>query len=179
MPKLALGHRIAPAGMSRGLSSLPMATLWCSVRSAPVHTPSRLIILTVLGCVVTLWMHLKVISEANRRDNWRAAHARSKAQRNRVSYEFLAARRLLALVHKPYIIKLTRIGPGDPLDSDNLQRAFKACRDEVAKCLGVDDGDTESIRFRYSQTVGAQFMVRIRIGCLPLISTRPNKEMKA
>ncbi len=115
------------------------------------------------GGVVTLWMPLKVISEANRRDNWRAAHARGKAQRVRIGQEFLLARQLLRFVRKPYIVKLTRIGPGDPLDGDNLQRAFKAARDEVAKCLGVDDGDKTAIRFRYSQSVGRQFMVRISI----------------
>jgi hypothetical protein len=53
----------------------------------------------------------------------------------------------------PCIVLLTRFGPRN-LDDDNLAAAFKHFRDGVADFLGVDDGDTSRVRFRYAQERG-------------------------
>ena len=58
---------------------------------------------------------------------------------------------------------LTRIGKRD-LDGDNLQAAFKHCRDQVAAECGIDDGSARW-DWRYSQERGAP-AIRIRLEVL-------------
>ena len=41
----------------------------------------------------------------------------------------------------PVVVTLTRLAPGNPMDSDNLSSACKPVRDAVALWLGVADGD--------------------------------------
>jgi len=50
------------------------------------------------------------------------------------------------------VIKLTRIGPRE-MDSDNVQGALKAIRDEIALRLGLDDGD-KRYTWEYEQRIG-------------------------
>ena len=88
---------------------------------------------------------IRVISEANTQCHWAVRQKRFKAQR-------LAVRSKLNRRMKPsppLIVKLTKFGCGI-LDTDNLAGSFKAVRDEIAKWLGVDDGDT-SVKYEYSQ----------------------------
>jgi len=47
-------------------------------------------------------------------------------------------------------VTLTRESAG-VLDTDGLQAALKSVRDGVADALGIDDGDTERLEFRYQQ----------------------------
>jgi len=51
------------------------------------------------------------------------------------------------------------------MDDDNLARAFKAIRDSIANKLGVDDGETDKIRFRYDQiAIGKhKYLVKVNI----------------
>ncbi len=89
---------------------------------------------------------VRIVSEANRRDGWRKGHERSAQQRDTVKLVLNRARSKPSL---PCTIELTRIGP-KTLDGDNLQRAAKACRDQIAAWLGVDDGDAR-VTWSYSQ----------------------------
>jgi crossover junction endodeoxyribonuclease RusA len=50
----------------------------------------------------------------------------------------------------PVVVTMTRVSPGT-LDDDNLASACKAARDGIADALGIDDGDTERLRFVYRQ----------------------------
>lgn len=90
---------------------------------------------------------IKTISENNAREKWQVRHRRRVMQRERVHLHWLAHR--ACKVAAPYTITLTRIA-GRKLDGDNLQGALKAVRDQVAKELGINDGD-EAHEWLYDQ----------------------------
>ena len=90
---------------------------------------------------------VKTISENNAREHHMARHRRRSMQRERVHLHWLAHR--ACKVAAPYTITLTRIA-GRKLDGDNLQGALKAVRDQVAKELGINDGD-EAHEWLYDQ----------------------------
>lgn len=54
----------------------------------------------------------------------------------------------------PCTVLLTRVAPSNGLDDDNLAGSLKSVRDEVARWLGVDDRDRNTVRYRYSQRRG-------------------------
>ena len=96
---------------------------------------------------VTARLPMRLPSLANARMHWRQLAATKKAQR---SYAALALRTTgrAFFAHWKVLrgneamrmrVVLTRSGPR-ALDSDNLQGAFKAVRDQVAEFLGLDDG---------------------------------------
>lgn len=58
-------------------------------------------------------------------------------------------------------VTLTRIAPSKGLDGDNCVSSLKACRDEVAHWLGIDDGD-QRLHFVYEQERGP-WAVRIEV----------------
>jgi hypothetical protein len=105
---------------------------------------------------------VRLQSQINTAANWRARAAQVKAQRRLIGLLWLANRPRGALTpHPPFVVTLTRIGPR-PVDDDNLRGAFKAPRDELAACLGVDDGDTASVTWVYAQERGL-FGIRVKI----------------
>lgn len=73
---------------------------------------------------------LQLLSEANERGRWFAGARRTKEHR-RLVHLHLRTRRAPSL---PAVVTLVRIAP-QPLDDDNLARALKAIRDEVAVWL--------------------------------------------
>ncbi len=79
---------------------------------------------------------LRLVSEANQRGAWHAGAARAAKQRKVVGLMLRTRRK----VPVPCDVTITRIAHRS-LDGDNLARAAKAVRDEVAAWLGVDDGD--------------------------------------
>jgi hypothetical protein len=126
---------------------------------------------------VFLTLPLRLLSEANTRDGWRAKAKRTKDQR-RVTGMATRARLVAAWPDRPctrayrdraeqkkvtfaLTVTLTRLGPRT-LDTDNLARACKAVRDGVADALGVNDGDSR-IAWRYEQVKGSAYAVEIRI----------------
>ena len=100
---------------------------------------------------LSLTLPTATVSEANRREHWRARWKRAKAQRAAAYFTVKAA--LPAQARPPYRVSLTRRGPRK-LDGDNLQSALKAIRDGVADALDVNDGDSKAVRFTYRQTAG-------------------------
>lgn len=104
---------------------------------------------------------VKVISEANARERWQIAHGRSKKQRATVKLSLGIGAMADRKPRAPCVIRLVRIAPR-ALDSDNLQRAFKAVRDEVAAWLGVDDRDPRVFWAYGEQRAGKkQYGIRI------------------
>jgi len=95
---------------------------------------------------ILLSLPIKIVSEANNREHWAAKHRRKKAQQE----EIWAAWPRRQKVQLPCKVIFTRYGQ-KMLDGDNLQNAFKGCRDMVAKLIGVDDGQTDLITFVYEQ----------------------------
>ncbi len=102
---------------------------------------------------------LRLVSEANQREHWRTKHRRKKAQQIIVLAE-------LSKHPKPELparITLTRIALRR-LDTDNAAGSFKHVQDEIARWMGVDDGD-ERYDWQYRQEKGdpKQYAVRIEI----------------
>lgn len=88
----------------------------------------------------------------NAREHWRATASRVKSEKGMVYYSL--RQRGVVMPDLPCVVTLTRQAPSKGLDSDNLQGALKAVRDEVANWLGVDDGDTKTVRYEYAQCRG-------------------------
>lgn len=100
---------------------------------------------------------LRLVSEANARGSWHAGAARAAEQR-RATWLALRPHRPVGV---PCVVRIVRIAPS-ALDDDNLARAAKAVRDEVASWLGVDDRDAR-VSWCVAQTKGAvrEYAVRI------------------
>lgn len=81
----------------------------------------------------------------NGREHHMARHRRVKREREAVSW-MLRGKPPAA----PLVVTLTRVSPSSGLDDDNLVGAMKACRDQIAQWLGIDDGDP-SVQYRYAQ----------------------------
>jgi hypothetical protein len=100
---------------------------------------------------------IRIESEMNRREHWAKRKKRFDAQRSGVWCArppgiLRCAGRWHASGRQPLAVTLTRIGPRK-LDSDNLASGFKAVRDEIARIIGIDDGDSR-ITWRYDQRKG-------------------------
>lgn len=101
---------------------------------------------------------LRLWSEMNCRDHWRARKRRFDDQR--IIVRCLWPRPLCRDYGERLAVTITRYGPRR-LDSDNLASSAKAVRDEIAHILGIDDG-SDRIEWRYAQEEGA-YGVRITI----------------
>ena len=106
-------------------------------------------------------LDIHTISEANNREHWAKKHKRSSAQRE---IAMLVCKSELS-EHKPdfsypVLVKLTRFGKRK-LDDDNLGRSFKAIRDGIADALGIDDGDTDKLRFFCTQEHSKVYSVKV------------------
>lgn len=108
-----------------------------------------------------LRLHLPIVtvSEANRasHEDWHIRASRAKAQRGAAKLCMLAHRALLAELHRPLTIVLTRIGPRS-LDTDNLAAALKAVRDGITDALAAalpakdrPKNDSDGLHWLYSQ----------------------------
>ena len=89
---------------------------------------------------------IKTVSEANQREHWRVRHERKKLQQSHFSVLWKYYKPVINL---PAEITFARHSCKE-LDSDNLAGAFKHVQDQLAKELGVDDGDG-SVKWRYEQ----------------------------
>ena len=94
-----------------------------------------------------------------------------KAQRKAVRAAWLAAG--YATPPFPLVVTMTRVygaGRSKPMDpSDNLPRAFKAVQDELAACIGVDDGEIDKVQWCHEQRFEiGQNIVEVRV-----LSTAP------
>jgi hypothetical protein len=89
-----------------------------------------------------------------------ARHRRVRSERLATAWALTAAR----IPHRlgPCTVRLTRLARGK-LDSDNLQGAFKAVRDEIAAYLRTNDGPKGGIEWVYGQGYAKQASVIIDI----------------
>ena len=74
----------------------------------------------------------------------------------------LATQAKRTVIPLPCRVTLTRSGPSQGLDSDNLQGSLKGVRDAVAAYLGADDADPR-IEWAYTQRRTRTWEVRIHI----------------
>ena len=106
---------------------------------------------------------LRIHSEANQREHWATKAKRVKMKRGVVGHA-LWFRELILKRPRPELpvtVIFTRLA-ARRLDDDNLCGGFKACRDEVASWLGVNDNDPR-VTWRYAQERGKGFACRIEI----------------
>lgn len=114
----------------------------------------------------SLTIPMRIPSVANLREHWASRARRVKAQRRVVaaywrSRDAFALRALAAV--RPIVVRLERIAPRE-LDSDNSVAALKACRDQVADELGVDDRDgSGGVSWAYGQAKGPPKTHAVRI----------------
>ena len=105
---------------------------------------------------------LRVDSETNGREGWKAKWARKKKQKEAVAIAWLWAKAKPGFeLSLPCAVRFTRVGP-KRLDGDNLSESFKACRDQMAREIGVDDGD-ERIRWEYEQVAVGKRVYAVRV----------------
>lgn len=122
---------------------------------------------------ITVTVPFALPSAANLREHWATRARRERQQRQWAGValrtegrEFLRQWRVMA--GNPRLkmhCLLTRVG-ARKLDSDNVARAFKAVRDEVAACVGIDDGNEGPDGFwqwEYAQQTATTACVRIRL----------------
>lgn len=101
---------------------------------------------------------IRLESVANKREHWTMRKFRNDSQCNVVE-----KCRELWDIPLPWRVTLTRIGPREKeLDGDNLQSAFKAIRDRIARCVGVDDKEGRGITWEYRQEHG-EYAIKIEI----------------
>ena len=99
---------------------------------------------------------LRLVSEANARGSWHGGASRAAQQRRTVALFFRSLRCAV-----PCNVRIIRVAPSR-LDDDNLARAAKAVRDEIASWLGVDDADPR-VSWSVAQTKGGvrEYAVRV------------------
>ena len=107
--------------------------------------------------VSTRVFNAHVPSAANLREHWRVRAKRTSDQR--LSGFCFGA---VCKEPLPVVVTLTRIA-SRPLDSDNLQSAFKAFRDGIADAHGVDDKDESVIKWVYAQRKGKPREVAVEV----------------
>lgn len=109
----------------------------------------------------SFYVPTKLVSEANMREHWAIKNKRKKSQQRAVELVWLAQRIRVA---PPVVVHLTRVGVRK-LDSDNLAGSCKGVRDQIAKMIGVDDGDERKVRWEYSQRKGLpkEYGLEVRI----------------
>ncbi len=107
--------------------------------------------------IVVVIPGMKLHSEANMRCDWIARSRIAKAQRSEIA--------AIVSGHKPpplpVSVVIERSGPRR-LDSDNLAISAKHARDEIAKWLGVDDGDESVAKWSVVQKIG-EYAVSISV----------------
>lgn len=110
----------------------------------------------------SIFIPLKIVSEANLREHWRISYKRHKDQKNVVSFELIVRyvpRKL------PVTVTLTRVSPRT-LDDDNLLTSLKYIRDAIAEYFvpGLQPGRADNdnrITWKYSQDKSVHKGVRL------------------
>ena len=112
--------------------------------------------------MIAILLPIRTESEANVRECWQSKHRRAKSQRG-ITKMVLHGQRWKMRGGEAYSVILTRIAPRG-LDGDNLQRSFKAIRDQVAEEIGIDDGD-DRLTWFYQQEKGKpkEYAVRVEV----------------
>lgn len=104
---------------------------------------------------------LRTVSESNARGHWATKARRAKQQRTTTGL-VVSGHLAHVGVSLPCVVVLTRHGPSQGLDDDNLRGSLKAVRDGVADALRVDDRDNR-VTWTYGQRRSKTWGVEIRV----------------
>lgn len=102
---------------------------------------------------------LRLASEQNLRESWQATMRRKKSQQTVVRHALLGTR--VGLLYAPLKVTFTRCGP-KLFDDDGNVAAHKHVRDQVARTIGIDDGDVR-LRWVYAPQKIGPYAVTILI----------------
>ena len=94
--------------------------------------------------------NIRLGSGGNDRKHWRAADRQKRTEKIAIAWALLG-REKPAL---PCVVTITRVSPGNGLDSDNNVAACKYVRDAIADWIGIDDKDEHIVAWRYAQARG-------------------------
>ena len=103
------------------------------------------------GFLIRISVPVRTQSELNTRGHWASRAQRFKKHRVAVRWAWRNAG-VGESPKLPICVTLVRIAPRR-MDDDNLAGSMKAVRDEVAACLGIDDGDP-GVTWVYQQEKG-------------------------
>src|SRR5450631_3075163 len=102
---------------------------------------------------------MRLRTQTNNTGHWSNRHREVKRTHEAVAICWLAAIGREKLL-PPFLVTLTRVGPRR-VDSDNVVSSAKHVRDQIAHCLGIDDGDPR-IEFVYAQEIGP-YAVKVKV----------------
>lgn len=105
-----------------------------------------------------LILPIRTVSAMNAREHWRPKAKRVKQERETTAWML----RGKVCPSIPCTVTLTRMGPSNGLDDDNLASSNKGIRDEIAKWLGVDDR-SPLVMWRNGQERAKDWAVRVEI----------------
>jgi len=106
--------------------------------------------------LLTVGFPMRTTTGQNARACWQVRARRAKVERANTGFflRSLAGEEMLSLWNSlPLVVTLTRTGPRQ-CDDDNLVGGLKHVRDGVADFLGVDDGNTRRVTWKYAQKRG-------------------------
>lgn len=101
---------------------------------------------------------IRTVSALNAREHWRARARRVKAEREATSWVLRGQEYPVP----PCTVTMTRAGPSNGLDDDNLRGAMKGVRDQIALWLGIDDRDPR-VTWGYGQRRAKEWAVEVEI----------------
>lgn len=131
--------------------------------------------LATMRALPGLFVPLVTVSEMNQREHWSARAGRVKAQRQTIALALLAWDQFNDLQSRfqRYVnhaepvrlqVTLTRYAPGLLDPGDGLNSAFKGCRDEIARFVGLDDrSDKYAWIYRQEKCKRGRYGVRIEM----------------
>jgi hypothetical protein len=99
---------------------------------------------------ITFTLPLHTVSANVRDSHWSKRHKRVKGERNEIGKACMAYGVKPLKDGETATVTLRRIAPRKLDLGDNLAYALKPTRDEVARALGIDDGDPR-VTWEYSQ----------------------------
>lgn len=104
---------------------------------------------------------IRTVSGMNAREHWRVRAKRVKAEREATHYAIRQSANGMPML--PLKVSMTRIGPSNGLDDDNLSSSLKAVRDQIAHWLGVNDRKSDLVQYICDQERGKAWLVRVVI----------------
>ena len=119
------------------------------LRANPTVMPNRTAKDAEIVSEIQFEFPLRVVSEANQHEHWTAKGKRKVAQQMETEAMWIYHVRQ-RIIKTPCVVTFTKFGVSE-LDSDNLVGSFKHVRDQVAKQLGIDDGDTSKVTYIVKQ----------------------------
>ena len=115
-----------------------------------------------MNVIITFEVPIRIESEANQRVHWSKRWRRFRDQRIILRNGWNRATNHAGKLNaSSYVVTLTRIGH-KLLDDDNLAGGLKGVQDEIAKILGIDDGDAR-IKWVRKQRKGTEYSCVVKI----------------